>query len=230
MTRVYRALYWDDWYKLAEEYYSRYGDLLIPSKYITKDGYRLGRWIERQRKAYALHKINNKRYRKLSKIHMVWKLENRLTRSQWIQLCKDYFEIHHNLKVPKVYMINGVNLGNWIIAQKNKYYMGLLNKEQIKELEDIGMSWVKEKRRKWEYWYRIAQNYFDEHRNLDVQVMYCTAEGERLGQWIMIQRMRYKGTRKPSLTAIQIEELNRLGMIWSIKNRKRIKSSKESGY
>ena len=43
---------WDDWYKLAEEYYNENKNLYVPTNYITKGGARLGEWIRYQRKAY----------------------------------------------------------------------------------------------------------------------------------------------------------------------------------
>lgn len=50
--RNYTRLSWDDWYRLAKDFYRSNHHLKIPNHYKTSDGYLLGRWIERQRTAY----------------------------------------------------------------------------------------------------------------------------------------------------------------------------------
>ena len=50
--QTYARLSWDEWYELAKEYYSLEHHLKIPVNYKTREGYLLGRWIERQRSAY----------------------------------------------------------------------------------------------------------------------------------------------------------------------------------
>lgn len=42
-SRIYRKQTWDEWYLCAKKYFEEHGDLLVPSNYITADGYRLGR-------------------------------------------------------------------------------------------------------------------------------------------------------------------------------------------
>ena len=60
--RTYQTQTWEEWYECAKNYYSKFGDLLISRDFVTADGFRLGRWIERQRGMYngvlpsSLHK------------------------------------------------------------------------------------------------------------------------------------------------------------------------------
>ena len=77
----YKKQTWDEWYGCAKAYYEEKGNLLVPGRYKTMDGYSLGRWIERQRARYnGLHDnmIHTDEVIALEKIGMVWKLENRL--------------------------------------------------------------------------------------------------------------------------------------------------------
>ena len=52
MKRRKKRRDWNDWLESAKSYHEEFGDLLVPSRYITPDGYKLGRWIERQRAIY----------------------------------------------------------------------------------------------------------------------------------------------------------------------------------
>lgn len=66
---------WQNAYRRAEEYYQQNGNLNIPYAYCTEDGYRLGRWLARQKDAGR--KSGNcvmtpERVAKLEKIGIVW--------------------------------------------------------------------------------------------------------------------------------------------------------------
>ena len=66
---------WLKMYNLAQEYYNQNGNLLIPDKYLTKDGVRLGIWIGHQRKAFREKKLSQERVVLLEKIGMVWEVQ-----------------------------------------------------------------------------------------------------------------------------------------------------------
>lgn len=40
---------WERYYNVAVEYYAEHGNIDVPAKYITKDGLKLGNWLNRQR-------------------------------------------------------------------------------------------------------------------------------------------------------------------------------------
>ena len=66
---------WQNAYRRAEEYYQQNGNLNIPYAYCTEDGYRLGRWLARQKNVGR--KSGNcvmtpERVAKLEKIGIVW--------------------------------------------------------------------------------------------------------------------------------------------------------------
>lgn len=69
---------WQSAYARAEEYYRQNGDLNIPYVYCTADGYRLGRWLARQKsakKAPGKHSnciMTPERIQKLERIGVVW--------------------------------------------------------------------------------------------------------------------------------------------------------------
>lgn len=216
--REYRSLKWQEWYQLAREYYVKNGNLLVPGSYITSDGYRLGRWIERQRYAhrYARHRLTDQKIMKLESIGMVWKLENRFTWEYWLSLCEDYYREHHHLKVPHGYCFGDIHFGYWIIKQRTNYKHGALSQKQIADLERFDMQWnLGYIRHTWDEWFHIAKKHYQEHECLNVPVSYCVDTGEKLGQWLSIQRMRYHGTKLPALSCHEIRLLESIGIVWN---------------
>ena len=66
---------WGECYKLAEKYYKENGDLLVPSSYITNNGFYLGSWIGRQRNYYKRMQLTKDKIDLLERIGMVWNLK-----------------------------------------------------------------------------------------------------------------------------------------------------------
>lgn len=215
--KEYYRMPWEVWYALAKQYYEEHQNLLIPALYVTKDGYRLGRWIERQRANYHYHRyrLTDIQIAKLSAIHMEWRLENRYQWKTYIKLCKAYYATHKNLQIPKAYRVNGIDLGLWLQVQKKKKVKALLSEEQIHELESYGIVWQTKIRKNWEDWYQLACTYYEQYHDLQIPVCYQTEKGERLGIWISLQRMRYKGSRKPEMKEEEIHLLNKIHMQWN---------------
>ena len=74
-------LNWDDAYRKAEEYYKANGNLLVPTSFVTEDGFTLGSWIIAQRQKY-LHPTKKKtispeQVKRLDQIGMVWSARSR---------------------------------------------------------------------------------------------------------------------------------------------------------
>lgn len=219
--RVYRKLSWDGWYALARDYYEEHGDLLVPSNYKTINGYRLGRWIERQRAMYngvLGAPIYGEQRAALERIGMVWKLEERLKWDVWMGMVKAYYERYHNLAVPTDYVTkDGHRLGYWIKEQRKKRKAGRMPEGRIQDLDQYNMIWSCYEKNSWFDWYELAQKYHQEHGDLLVPSEYTAADGERLGLWIAVQRERYSGKRKRKpLTLEQIEALERMDMVWTV--------------
>lgn len=220
--RKKRRLEWNQWLSLATEYYRENGHLLIEEKHITGGGYRLGRWIERQRAMYngtIPNTLTEERIEALNAIEMVWKLEYRSSWDGWIEEVKKYYEDHGDLIVPRNYKNGNCWLGNWISVQRKKYSKGLLTENQINDLEACGMSWCEMEHRSWDAWYRDAAEYYSKYGNLLVPMAYRTKEGRLLGKWVATQRARRdKESSGVMLTKEQIGLLDRIGMVWDMKS------------
>ena len=54
---------------------------------------------------------------------------------------------------------DGYNLGQWIVTQRIQYANKTLNKQRIRKLEEIGMSWLTLRERQWENGFCEAEKY-----------------------------------------------------------------------
>lgn len=66
---------WLEKYKIAKEFYEKFGHLNIPTRYITEDGIALGSWLKYQKQAYrgvARAKISDEQIRLLEEIGIDW--------------------------------------------------------------------------------------------------------------------------------------------------------------
>lgn len=141
-------------------------------------------------------------------------------------LVKNYYDINGNLLIPSDYVVNGINLNRWLTNQRYQYKIGDLSKKRIDMLNKIGMIWDNSASIRndinWYTMYKEAVRYYNENGNLNVAQKY-TYNGQALGNWIVLQRqMNYEGTLKGE----RVELLNKIGMVWSVRNRNSVYSWK----
>lgn len=218
----YYDLSWEKNYLQAKEYFDTYGDLDVPARYVTKDGFALGSWISRMRSCKSDQRDNvmtPERIQKLEAIGMTWDALSEQWEKNYLEAA-DYYKRNGNLLIPGTYVSpTGIKLGNWIahlrMAKKGTGKIKL-SEEQIRRLEMIGMVWDADEER-WRIGYENAQNYSRTHGDLKVPAKYKTDDGYTLGLWINLKRRQYK---KHSLSQKQIRDLERIGMVWSLRTRK----------
>lgn len=198
---------WDAAYEEAAAYYAEHDDLKVPVKYVTKNGLRLGRWIRRQRD--AKESLSRLQIEKLDAIGMIWEKQD-----SWeagYQAARKYFEKNGDLRVPHDLVLDGVWLQKWLNEQK-QIYLGKrqgksLSKAQIKQLEEVGMTWQSSAEIAWEEQYENAVFFYKKYGHLQVPKGYRGTSGKKLDSWIMVQRRKY---RNGELTTKQIEMLDAL--------------------
>lgn len=208
---------WDAWYDLAEEYYHKHSNLLVPASYVTPSGEKLGQWISTQRRYYKgttrRGHISTEQILALEKIGMIWDP----IQSQWELAYEDaqaFFNSYGHLTVPKNYKgRNGTNLNAWLSNQRSKFFHwgeGTLTADQIERLESIGMRWHCHLS-KWEEMYLVAKDYYDNNGTLTIPERFITSGGIKLGAWLERQR---KKNREGSLSQKQVKLLNDIQMCW----------------
>lgn len=215
------AANWNRGYEALVRFWQENGNADVKSRYVTQDGYPLGKWVSAQRQKYQKMReaegvmsgsLTQEQIQKLDKLGMLWsKGQDRW--ELYYQAAQAYYRKHGNLHVPWDYETgDGLALGVWLQKQR-RLYDGIteeetgqgealpaghdtagqkgLNKERIVRLEAVGMEWSNEHQRLWEEKYALACSYYEEHRNLNVPVNYCV-QNIRLGRWLSAIRSKRK--------------------------------------
>lgn len=138
---------WNQGYSYAEQYFEENGHLFVPKKYITSDGFELGKWIWEQRDRYlglSKYEISDDRIDMLEEIGMFWE---DLKNAEWdwfvgllrecIKVTKKPFAIGRN------YRYKNYHLGEKVGLVIQQYGEGKLTKEQEMDLRKIGFRFNK---------------------------------------------------------------------------------------
>ena len=203
----------EEWFSLAENYYKEHGNLLVPLKYVTPTGEKLGIWIVNNRKRYADGLLLPDRVRALNSIGMFWSIHEKNWQDMYTALL-EYQSIHGDLNVPSKYVTeNGQPLGRWLIHQTVLHFKGTLSREHEEKLESIGVIW-RTNDAKWAFMYKLATEYQKEYGNLNIPQNYTTSDDQALGIWLQTQRNNYRdGKLKPE----RIKLLEDIGINWHLK-------------
>lgn len=209
---------WDMYYASAKQYYKENGNLEVPARYITEEGYALGSWLNNQkaiRKGTIVGKLTEDQIQKLDSIGMIWDSLDYFWKQNF-KLAKEYYLTYGNLDIPTNYKsTDGKHLGNWILRQRQLYKSNSLTGEQIKKLDSIGMDWMDRVDRVWENGFIEAKNYSEEYGNLSVPKNYRSNTDFPLGIWIQRQRSLYKNKK---ISDDRIKRLTDVGMNWNPDN------------
>ncbi len=217
---------WDTMYEYAEEYYNEHGNLEVPKKYKTKEGYSLGTWLQTQRKVYKGEQfgiLGEDRIKKLEKIGMTWLSFTDLSWNKHYEAAKKYYAEHNDLLVPATYIDeSGVRLGGWIANLRTYRKTGsnsaFITPDRIKKLDSIGMVWDVSDLI-WEQNYSALREYYKENGDINLPTGYITNDGIRLFTWLQSIKSAYRNNRlSGQYGEEQIAALEALGIDWRTNN------------
>ena len=213
---------WDTMYEYAEEYYNEHGNLEVPKRYKTKEGYSLGMWLQTQRKVYKGEQygvLGEDRIEKLEKIGMTWLSFADLSWNKHYEAAKKYYAEHNDLLVPATYVDeSGVRLGGWISNLRTYRKAGsnsaFLTPDRIKKLDSISMVWdVYDSI--WEQNYSALRKYYEENGNINIPAGYITEDGIKLHAWLQSIKTAYRNNRlSGQYDEEQLVALEALGIDW----------------
>lgn len=212
---------WELMYRQAKRYYEEHGDLRVPRRYKTPEGYALGSWLMTQRKVRAgrqYGRLSGERIARLDAIGMVWENRLDLLWERYLAAAESYHAQYGDLDVPAQYTSEtGVALGQWIrnIRQQRASgsRCGELTPARIARLDGLGMVWDTFSFR-WERNFLACSRYYLEHGDLDIPSGYVSPEGLRIGAWLArLRRMKKRGG-PAAPTAEQAARLEAIGMDW----------------
>ncbi|MEV0003499.1 Helicase associated domain protein [Micromonospora sp. NPDC050980] len=205
---------WWEGYGAAVHYHRVHGHLYTRVDHITDDGYPLGRWVHSQRKARRTGTIASERIQALDTLGMLWDPRS----ARWengLQHAAAYRTQNRHLRVSPGYIADdGYPLGSWIRTQRRVHHSGRLDPERTAALHRLGFE-TDPYLAMWERGISHAAAYHARHGHLRVPPRHTEADGYRLGQFIVAQRMlRKRGT----LTDDRIAALDALDMMWDVQN------------
>lgn len=229
---------WQTMFEQAKKYYSENGDLEVPARFITNDGYSLGHWIYNQRavrKGQQTGNLSEEQIEKLNSIGMRWDLYTDYSWEKNFNAAKDYYKKNGHLDVPSRFVTrDGLPLGAWLSSLRTWESSGIhpkyLSAERKKQLESIGMIWSKLDFY-WEQNFSEALRYYRKNGDLIVPSNFVTDNGVRLSFWIFRQRKLHSGSCKGTpLTAEQTARLNSIGMVWEPEDPRLMSFNLVKGY
>ena len=213
---------WDLMYKVAKAYFEENGDLDVPKRYVTAEGFTLGSWLNTQRLVHEGKTggiLTDAQVEKLNAIGMRWESVRDLAWEKNYAAAKAYYDEHGDLLVnvsDKAY--HGVTLGRWIAQlrsyRKNGIQSAYLTEERIALLDRIGMVWdvpdyLFEKN------YTLCLEYYRTNGDLNIPTGYVAQDGTRLGAWIHNIRTSVNGSgQRATLSDGQKARLDELGFVW----------------
>ena len=199
------TLPWKEMFEYAKKYYEHYGNLEVPRRFKTNDGFsydenskiNLGNWILSQRHRLSL---GSDRGQLLSQIGMRFERKY-ISWEEMYEYAKKYYEHYGNLEVSIKFKTsdgytfdeNGkIKLGVWLQNQKR---IVSSDSERKKLLMQIGMTFER-KNISWEEMYEYAKKYYEHYKDLEVPASFKTNDGFtpdemgkiNLGNWIICQR------------------------------------------
>ena len=230
-----KKMSWEEIYAYAKKYYEHHGNLEVPARFKTNNGYdydengiiNLGIWMTYQRRKV---KSESERGQLLSQIGM--RFENKRNIMPWEEMyiyAKKYYEYHGNLEVSTRFKTNNgyeydengiINLGQWVVTQRKSV---TFESERGQLLSQIGMRFENKRNiMPWEEMYIYVKKYYEYHGNLEVSTKFKTNNGYEydengiinLGTWISTQRR----TVEPESERGQL--LSKIGMVWSVRKNK----------
>lgn len=215
---------WDMMYGYAKTYYEQNGNLNVPKRYKTPDGYSLGTWVLTQRRVKSgqiYGYLSEERIRKLDEIGMIWQSQSDFNWERNFGALKKYYDQYGNIDIKADYVTdNGIALGSWINNLRTWKASGIriryLTPERVDELDSLHMIWDKLDYL-FERNYSAAAAYYKKHGDLDIPFDYvCPDTQLKLGMWVRYLRTKYKND-PDSVPAEQKQRLDTIGMEWENK-------------
>ena len=195
--------------EVLEEYKNEHGNLLIPEKYCTVDGIKLGSIVSTIR--VGGRRITAEEKAKLDEIGFVWKCRESFSFSEIIALLEEYKNEHGDLLVPSKYCtVDGIKLGN--IISTIRVGDRKMTVEEKTKLDEMGFVWSYHKKILFTQVVELLEEYKNKHGNLLIPVKYCTVDGIKLGN--IVNNIK-SGARK--ITAEEKAKLDELGFVWKVR-------------
>jgi superfamily II DNA or RNA helicase len=138
-----RADQWEEGFSHLRRYVDQHGHARMPQSY-TIDGYRLGKWVGKQRNRHTEGTLDPDRERRLQDLPG-WTWDARDYIDRWedgFNRLLHYVELNGDARIPSSYTVDDYRLGRWVIKQRANHAKGTLDVERQRRLQDLpGWTW-----------------------------------------------------------------------------------------
>ena len=205
---VHQKSEWGEMFKKLKAYQQEHnGDCNVPRRYRRDPT--LGRWVHWQRNRYKRGMLTKERHDRLESIGFQLTVREQ---SGWTEMFK---RLQAYQQGPRGYRPDP-HLGTWVSRQRHLYKKGLLLKERLDKLEEIGFQWTVLERTEWTEMFKRLQTYQREH-NGSCNVPEQYHPDPQLGNWVQNQRKNHK---KGSLLKERHDQLQAVGFQWTPKRER----------
>lgn len=180
--------------------------------------YRIGDWLHKLRIKYKKNLLTQDEIRQLEDIGILWeKLQYFDTRIEPLVAYFEKFGTIANIKHDEIFEYNSetVNIGIKVNNLRREFKEGILTKEQINVLNNLGMVWEHRKRYPLELKFEILKDYVNNGGSLLTikldEIYSYKEENFEIGKWVNYFRVAYN---RNELKQETIDILESIGMVW----------------
>eukprot|EP00985_Skeletonema_marinoi_P027718 scaffold23199_cov79-Skeletonema_marinoi.AAC.2 len=207
---------WEERYTELKMYYDERGHSNVPLKSGS-----LGGWVQYQRQCHDKGKLSTSQIDKLNEIDFIWNVRKHQWEQRFIEV-KEFIETNGHSCIPSTPEYKslqawcGTQRKLWKMKQANSTTTCALTDEREERLDAINFDWQTSHEYVWQSRLEQLKAYKQENGHLNLS----KNDGD-LGVWVDTQRteMRFKmDGHHTHLTDERIDELERLGFGWSIRD------------
>ncbi|KAL7426488.1 hypothetical protein ACHAXM_000474 [Skeletonema potamos] len=205
---------WEERYSELRMYYDKYGHSNVPLKSGS-----LGGWVQYQRQ--CSDKLSTYQIDKLNEVDFIWNMKKHQWDQRFIEL-KEFIQTNGHSCIPSTPEYKalqawcGAQRKLWKIKQSNSTIHCALTDEREERLSTINFDWQTSHEYVWQKRLQQLKAYKEENGHVNLS----KSDGD-LGVWVDTQRteMRFKiDGHHTHLTDERIDELERLGFVWSMRD------------
>ncbi|GAT07398.1 Helicase associated domain protein [Mycolicibacterium novocastrense] len=195
---------WEHGYRHYQCFVEREGHARVPQSH-EENGFRLGRWVNKQRQAYRKGSMDAERERRL--LELGWTSHPYVAAwEEGLERYRRFVEREGHANVQARYEENGYPLGTWVSKQRVDYANGRLDTDRERRLRELG--WTPEVwAAAWEEGFSHYERYVEREGQARVLQQH-KEDGYPLGSWVNTQRSQYV---KGCLDADRERRLRELG-------------------
>ncbi len=193
---------WEFWFGLLLNYQKKHGDCNVVGSHVVDDEYKLGSWVQEQRKQ---KRLTSHRKDRLDALGFIWDM-GEYEWDEGFKVLANHIKQNGTSRFAYDFRANGINMMDWVGTQrKNK----VMPNARIEQLNKIGFSWDPQQD-KFDFGfetlkeYKLATGHCQPHAT-------AVHNNFKLGTWCSSVRDRNK---RGILSKENIKRLADIGFIW----------------